>query len=58
MTPVLDSYDYTSHSTTKIAPYKVNEDYKIQVLENIRKRAESEKYPGYSFFELLNGMDM
>ena len=45
MTPVLEAYNNTPHSTTKIAPNKVNEDNKFEVLKNISKRAKSGKYP-------------
>jgi hypothetical protein len=45
MTPVLDAYNNTPHSTTKIAPNKVNEDNKYKVLMNISKKAKKGKYP-------------
>ncbi len=38
--PVLDAYNNSPHSTTKIAPNKVNKDNEIQVLMNINKRAK------------------
>jgi hypothetical protein len=34
MTPVSEAYENTPQSTTKIAPNKVNEDNKFQVLKN------------------------
>ncbi len=40
ISPVLDAYNNSPHSTTKIAPYKVNKDHEIQVLMNLSKRAE------------------
>jgi hypothetical protein len=45
MTPELEAYNYTPHSTAKIAPNKVDEDYKFDVLKNISKRAKSGKNP-------------
>ena len=46
MTPVLDAYNNSPHSTTKIAPNKVNKDNEIQVLMNISKRAKKKSnYP-------------
>ncbi len=38
--PVLDAYNNSPHSTTKIAPNKVNKENEIQVLMNISKRAK------------------
>jgi hypothetical protein len=40
ISPVLDAYNNSPHSTTKIAPNKVKKDNEIQVLMNIRKRAK------------------
>ena len=40
MSPVLDADDNSPHSTTKIAPYKVNKENEMQVLMNIRKKKE------------------
>ena len=45
MSPVLDAYNNSPHSTTKIAPNKVNKDNEIQVLMNINKRAKKGTYP-------------
>ncbi len=46
MTPVLDAYNNSPHSITKIAPSKVNKDNEFQVLMNINKRAKKEiNYP-------------
>ena len=45
MSPVLDAYNNSPHSTTKIAPNKVNEDNEIQVSMNINKRAKKGTYP-------------
>ncbi len=42
MSPVLDAYNNSPHSATKIAPYKVNKDNEVQVLINISKRAKKE----------------
>jgi hypothetical protein len=42
---VLYAYNNSPHSTTKIAPNKVNKDNKIQVLMNITKRAKKGTYP-------------
>ncbi len=43
--PVLDAYNNSPHSTTKIAPNKVNKDNEIQALRNITKRAKKGTYP-------------
>jgi hypothetical protein len=40
VSPVLDAYNNSPHSTTKIAHNKVNKDNEIQVLMNINKRAK------------------
>ncbi len=40
VSPVLDAYNNSPHSTTKIAPNKVNKENEIQVLMNISKRAK------------------
>ncbi len=46
ITPVLDAYNNSPHSTTKIAPNKVNKDNEIQVLMNINKSAKKKgNYP-------------
>ena len=45
VSPVLDAYNNSPHSTTKIAPNKVNKDNEIQVLMNINKRAKKGTYP-------------
>ena len=45
VSPVLDAYNNSPHSTTKIAPNKVNKDNEIQVLMNISKRAKKGTYP-------------
>ena len=45
MSPVLDAYNNSPHSTTKIAPNKVNKDNEIQVSMNINKRAKKGTYP-------------
>jgi transposase InsO family protein len=46
MTPVLDAYNNSPHSTTKIAPNKVNKDNEMQVKMNIHKRAKKKSnYP-------------
>ena len=45
MSPVLDAYNNSPHSTTKIAPNKVNKDNKVQVLMNISKRSKRGTYP-------------
>jgi transposase InsO family protein len=45
VSPVLDAYNNSPHSTTKIAPNKVNKDNEIQVLMNITKRAKKGTYP-------------
>ena len=42
---VLDAYNNSPHSATKIAPNKVNKDNEIQVLVNIGKRAKKGTYP-------------
>ena len=39
MGPVLDAYNNSPHSITKIAPNKVNKDNEMQVLMNISKKA-------------------
>ncbi len=43
MIPALDAYNNSSHSTTKIAPNKVNKDNENQVLMNIGKKAKKEE---------------
>ncbi len=40
MSLVLDAYNNSPHSSTKIAPIKVNKDNGVQVLMNISKRAK------------------
>ena len=46
ISPVLDAYNNSPHSTTKIAPNKVNKENEIQVLMNISKRAKKKSnYP-------------
>ena len=45
MNPVLDAYNNSPHSATKIAPNKVNKDNEVQVLMNISKRAKKGTYP-------------
>jgi len=45
MGPVLDAYNNTPHSATKIAPNKVNKDNEIQVTMNLLKRAKKGNYP-------------
>jgi hypothetical protein len=46
VSPVLDAYNNSPHSTTKIAPNKVTKDNDIQVLMNINKRAKQKSnYP-------------
>jgi hypothetical protein len=45
MGPVLDAYNNTPHSTTKIAPNKVNKENEVQVLMNISKKAKKGTYP-------------
>jgi hypothetical protein len=42
MSPVLDAYNNSPHSTTKIAPNKVNKDNEIQVSMNINKEQKKE----------------
>jgi hypothetical protein len=37
MSPLLDSYNDSPHTETRIAPNKVNEENKYQVLININK---------------------
>jgi hypothetical protein len=37
VSPVLDAYNCSPHSTIKIAPNKVNKNNEIQVLMNIKK---------------------
>ena len=44
--PVLDAYNNSPHSITRIAPNKVNKDNQIQVLMNINDRAKKKNnYP-------------
>ncbi len=45
VSPVLDAYNNSPHSTTKIAPNKVNNDNEIQVLMNINKREKKSNSP-------------
>ena len=45
VSPVLDAYNNSPHSTTKIAPNKVNKENEIQVLMNITKKAKKGTYP-------------
>ena len=45
MGPVLDAYNNTPHSATKIAPNKVSKENEIQVTINLRKRAKKGNYP-------------
>jgi hypothetical protein len=45
VSPVLDAYNNSPHSTSKIAPNKVNKYNEIQVLMNISKRAKKGIYP-------------
>jgi hypothetical protein len=45
VSPVLDAYNNSPHSTTKIAPNKINKENEIQVLMNINKRAKKGTYP-------------
>ncbi len=45
MTPVLDAYNNTSHSISKIAPHKVNKDNDIPVLMNTSKEQKKISYP-------------
>ena len=45
VSPVLDAYNNSPHSTTKIAPNKVNKENEMQVLMNINKRAKKGTYP-------------
>ncbi len=40
VSPVLDAYNNSPNSTTKLAPNKVNKENEIQVLMNITKRAK------------------
>ncbi len=44
MSPVLDAYNNSPHSSTEIAPNKVNKDNEIQVLINICKE-QKQNYP-------------
>ncbi len=41
--PVLDAYNNSPHSTTKIAPNKVNKENEIRELMNISKRAKKKE---------------
>jgi hypothetical protein len=41
--PVLDAYNNSPHSKTKIAPNKINKENEIQVLMNISKRAKTKE---------------
>ncbi len=43
ISPVLDAYNISPHSTSKIAPDKVNKENEIQVLMNISKRARKKE---------------
>ncbi len=46
ISPVLDAYNNSPHSTTKIAPNKVKKENEIQVLMNISQRAKKKSnYP-------------
>jgi hypothetical protein len=46
VSPGLDAYNNSPHSTTKIAPNKVTKDNDIQVLTSINKRAKKKSnYP-------------
>jgi transposase InsO family protein len=45
VSPVLDAYNNSPHSTTKIAPNKSNKENEIQVLMNITKKAKKGTYP-------------
>ena len=46
VSPVLDAYNNSPHSATKIAPKKINKDNEIQALMNISKRAKKKSnYP-------------
>ena len=50
ISPVLDAYNNSPHSTTKIAPNKVNKENEIQVLMNIVK--EQKKKSNYLKLEI------
>ena len=50
MNPVLDAYNNSPHSATKIAPNKVNKDNEVQVLMNINKRAKEGTYPVFKYW--------
>ena len=41
VSPVLDAYSNSPHSTTKTEPNKVNKENEMQVLMNINKRAKT-----------------
>ncbi len=43
ITPVLDAFNNSPHSISKISPNKVNKDNEIQVLMNISERAKKEE---------------
>ncbi len=43
VTPVLDAYNNSPHSATKIAPNKVDKENEIQALMNISKSAKKKK---------------
>jgi hypothetical protein len=45
VSPVLDAYNNSPHSTAKIAPNKVSKDNEIQVLMNINKEQKKSDYP-------------
>ncbi len=46
MTPILDAYNDSPHSITKIAPNKVNKDSEFQVSMNINKEKKNRgNYP-------------
>ncbi len=45
ISPVLDAYNNSPHSATKIAPDKVNKDNENQVSMNISERAKKGTYP-------------
>ena len=45
MGPVLEAYNNTPHTTTKIAPNKVNKENEMQVLININNKAKKGTYP-------------
>jgi hypothetical protein len=44
VSPLLDAYNNSPHSTTKISPNKVNKENEIQVLMNINKSAKKGTY--------------